>query len=221
MRVMALRIIHVALGVAGPSMARHPSLAVIAEDRLCCHLFQLVRSDNMAILQEALIVAGTLLSTCRSVLKLQQELFLSYLVGCLHPFVEIPREPEIDPSLYAGIPQGPKLAKPPPSQPGSGRSTPIPVKDRQRLGLEGGARKPDARQAMTESIGVLARMPTFMVELFVNYDCDEDRADLCEDLIGLLSRNALPDSVVWSTASVPPLCLDALLRYIQFIAERL
>ncbi|KAH6856483.1 hypothetical protein B0I37DRAFT_396130 [Chaetomium sp. MPI-CAGE-AT-0009] len=221
MRVMALRIIHVALEVAGPSIARHPALASIAEDQLCCYLFQLVRSDNMAVLQEALIVAGTLLSTCRGVLKLQQELYLSYLVACLHPAVEIPREPGIDPSLYSGIPQSPKLVKPPPSQAGSGRSTPVAVKDRQKLGLEGGARKPDARQAMVENIGVLARMPTFMAELFVNYDCDENRADLCEDLIGLLSRSALPDSATWSTTSVPPLCLDALLRFIQFIAERL
>ncbi|KAK0745136.1 hypothetical protein B0T21DRAFT_381192 [Apiosordaria backusii] len=221
MRVMALRIIHVALEVAGPSIARHPALAAIAEDQLCCYLFQLVRSDNMAVLQEALIVASTLLSTCRHVLKLQQELYLSYLVACLHPAVEIPREPGIDPSLYSGIPQSPKLVKPPPSQQGSGRSTPVPVKDRQKLGLEGGARKPDARQAMVENIGVLARMPTFMVDLFVNYDCDEDRADLCEDMIGLLSRNALPDSATWSTTSVPPLCLDALLRFIQYIAERL
>ncbi|KAF9869222.1 Sec7 domain-containing protein [Colletotrichum karsti] len=223
MRIMALRIIHVALEVSGPFIARHPALAGIAEDRLCCYLFQLVRSDNMALLQESLTVAGTLLSTCRSVLKLQQELFLSYLVACLHPSVEIPREPGVDPALYAGIPQSPKLVKPPPNSSGntSGRSTPVPVKDRQKLGLEGGARKPDARQAMVENIGVLSRMPTFMVELFVNYDCDADRADLCEDMIGLLSRNALPDSATWSTTSVPPLCLDALLRYIQFIAERL
>lgn len=221
MRVMALRIIHVALEVAGPSIARHPALASIAENQLCSHLFQLVRSDNMAILQESLIVAGTLLSTCRGILKLQQELYLSYLVACLHPSVEIPREAGIDPSLYSGIPQTPKLVKPPPSQTSSGRSTPVPIKDRQKLGMEGGARKPDARQAMVESIGVLARMPTFMVELFVNYDCDQDRADLCEDMVGLLSRNALPDSATWSTTSVPPLCLDALLRFIQFIAERL
>ena len=221
MRVMALRIIHVAFEVSGPFIARHPALASIVEDKLCSYLFQLVRSDNMAILQESLIVAGTMLATCRDVLKLQQELFLSYVVACLHPRVAIPRETGIDPSLYDGIPETPKLVKQPASQAGSGRSTPVPVKDRQKLGLEGGARKPDARQAMVESIGVLSRMPTFATELFVNYDCDEDRSDLCEDIIGLLSRNALPDSATWSTTSVPPLCLDALLRFIQYIAERL
>ncbi|KAI1131294.1 Sec7-domain-containing protein [Nemania abortiva] len=221
MRVMALRIIHVALEVAGPSIARHPALAVVAEDRLCRHLFQLVRSDNMAILQESLIVADTLLETCRGVLKLQQELFLSYLVACLHPPVEIPWEPNIDPSLYDGIPQRPSIAKPPPSQAGSGRATPVPVQDRQKLGMEGGTRKPDARQAMVESVSALARMPSFLVELFVNYDCDANRVNLCEDMIGLLSRSALPDSATWSTTSVPPLCLDALLGYVQCIADRL
>ncbi|KAJ4155394.1 hypothetical protein LMH87_000641 [Akanthomyces muscarius] len=221
MRVMALRIIHVAFEVAGPFIARHPALATIAEDKLCSHLFQLVRSDNMAILQESLIVAGTMLATCRGVLKLQQELFLSYLVACLHPTVPIPRDTGIEASLFAGIPETPKLVKPPSSQAGSGRATPVAIKDRQKLGMEGGSRKPDARQAMVESIGVLSRMPTFVAELFVNYDCDVDRADLCEDMIGLLSRNALPDSATWSTTSVPPLCLDALLRYIQFVAERL
>ncbi|KAL3427355.1 Sec7 domain-containing protein [Phlyctema vagabunda] len=221
MRVMALRIIDVALEVAGPSIAKHPSLATLAEDRLCRYLFQLVRSDNMAILNESLIVAGTLLATCRGVLKLQQELFLSYLVACLHPRVEIPREPGIDPSLYAGVPQAPKLVKPPPSQTSSGRSTPVPVKDRQKLGMEGGSRKPDAREAMVESVGALARIPSFMVELYINYDCEVDRSDLCEDMVGLLSRNAIPDSATWSTTSVPPLCLDALLGYVQFIADRL
>ncbi|UKZ46886.1 hypothetical protein TrVGV298_001097 [Trichoderma virens] len=178
MRVVALRIIHVALEVSGSFIARHPALATIAKDQLCCYLFQLVRSDNMAILQESLTVTGTLLATCRGVLKLQQELYLSYLVACLHPTIHIPREAGIDPSLYAGIPETPKLVKPPPSQSNSGRSTPVPVKDRQKLGLEGGARKPDARQAMVEAIGVLSRMPTFAAELFVNYDCDEDRSDL-------------------------------------------
>ncbi|KAJ9269863.1 hypothetical protein DTO212C5_4037 [Paecilomyces variotii] len=221
MRVMALRIIDVALEVAGPSIARNPSLAVLAQDDLCRHLFQLVRSESIAILTGSLRVAGTLLSTCRPVLKLQQEVYLSYLVACLHPRVDIPREPGIDPSLYDGVPQAPKLVKPSPSQTSSGRSTPIPVKDRQKLGLEGGSRRPEAREAMVESIGVLARIPTFMVELFVNYDCQVDRADLCEDMVGLLSRNAFPDSATWSTTNVPPLCLDSLLGYIQFISDRL
>jgi len=222
MRVMALRIVDVALEVAGPSIASHPSLANLAKDTLCRHIFQLVRSDNMAILNESLRVAGTLLATCRSVLKLQQELYLSYLVACLFPRVEIPLEPGIEPSLYEGVPQAPSLVKQPVQQNGnSGRSTPVPVKDRQKLGLEGGARKPDAREAMIENLGGLVRIPSFMAELFVNYDCEIDRGDVCMDIAGLLSRNAFPDSATWSTVNVPPLCLDALLGFVQSIADRL
>lgn len=220
LRVMALRIIDVALEVAGPSIAKHPSLATLAKDDLCRYLFQLVRSENIGLLNESLRVAGTLLATCREVLKLQQELFLSYLVTCLHPHVEIPEEPGIDPTLYEGVPKTPKLVRPAPSQ-ASGRSTPVPIKERQRLGMEGGSRKPDAREAMVESIGALSRIPSYLVELYVNYDCEVDRSDLCEDLIGLLSRNAFPDSATWSTTNVPPLCLDSLLGYVQFIADRL
>lgn len=223
LRVMALRIVNVALEVAGPSIANHPSLASLAKDTLCRNLFQLVRSENIAILHESLRVAGTLLATCRSVLKLQQELFLSYVVACLHPRVPIPEEPSIDPSLYQGVPQAPALVKQQSAAGGSesGRATPVPVRDRQKLGMEGGSRKPDAREAMVESVGGLVRIPSFMVELFVNYDCEIDRSDLCTDMVGLLSRNAFPDSATWSTTNVPPLCLDSLLGYVQFIAERL
>lgn len=222
LRVMALRIIDVALEVAGPSIAKHPSLATLAKDDLCRYLFQLVRSENMALLNESLRVAGTLLATCREVLKLQQELFLSYLVACLHPRVEIDDELGIDPALYEGVPKTPKLVRPTVSpQASSGRSTPVPIKERQRLGLEGGSRKPDAREAMVESIGALSRIPSYLVELYINYDCEVDRSDLCEDLIGLLSRNAFPDSARWSTTNVPPLCLDSLLGYVQFVADRL
>lgn len=219
MRVMAMRIIDVAFEVAGPSIAKHSSLAALAKDNLCRFLFQLVKSDVMTILQESLRVTGTLLATTRGVLKLQQELFLSYLLVCLHPPVAIPKEPGIDPVLYEGVPQVPKLVKPTPSP--SGRSTPVPVKERQKLGLEGGIRRPDACEAMVECIGALARIPSYMVELYINYDCSVDRNDLCEDVVGFLSRNAFPDSATWSTTNVPPLCLDALLGHIGFICERL
>lgn len=110
MRVMAMRIIDVAFEVAGPSIAKHPSLATLAKDDLCRYLFQLVRSDTMSILQESLRVTGTVLATTRGVLKLQQELFLSYVVACLHPRVEIPREPGIDP-LVRGCPTGPEISQ--------------------------------------------------------------------------------------------------------------
>lgn len=67
---------------------------------------------------------------------------------------------------------------------------------------------------MVENIGVLVCMFIFMVDLFVNYDCDEDRVDLCEDMIGLLLRNVFLDLVIWSMISVLFFCLDVLFCFI-------
>ena len=219
MRVMALRIIDVAFEVAGTSIGENYSLRKLATDDLCRYLFQLVRSDQALILSNSLRVTSTLLHTMRPYLKLQQELFLSYVVACL----QIPKAADqitggaIDSPILADIPSQPRL-----SISASGRSTPIPIKERQRLGMEGSSRGPDAREAMVECIaGLTARIPTFMIDLFLNYDCEVDLSDLCEDVVGLLSRNAFPDAAGWSTSNVPPLCLNALLAYVGYIADRL
>jgi len=219
MRVMALRIIDVAFEVAGTSIGLNFSLRKLATDDLCRHIFQLVRSDQPLILSNSLRVTSTLLHTMRPYLKLQQELFLSYVVACL----QIPKAADqitggsIDSPILADIPSAPRLSISP-----SGRSTPIPVKERQRLGLEGSLRGPDAREVMVECIaGLTARIPTFMIDLFINYDCEVDLSDLCEDVVGFLSRNAFPDAAGWSTSNVPPICLNALLAYVGYIADRL
>ncbi|OLL26225.1 hypothetical protein NEOLI_002582 [Neolecta irregularis DAH-3] len=214
MRVMALRLIDVAFEIAGSTIAAHPSLSFLATDDLCRYLFQLIRTDTPHVLSHSLRLISTLLFTLRHKLLLQQELFLGYVVNCLHPKSDLPKE--IDPILYDGIPLSPKVRLD-----NSGRSTPIPIKEQRRFGLEGGNRTSDARELMVECMGGLARIPSFMVDLFVNYDCVIDRSDLCEDIIGFLSRNAFPDAATWSTQNVPPLCLDALLAYIGFIADRL
>lgn len=216
MRVMALRIIEVAFEVGGTAIAQRPSLRRLASDDLCRFLFQLIRSDNHVVLQASLRVICTLLHTMRIHLKLQQELFLNYVVACLVPRPEALRESGIDPAVYEALPVAPRV-----KQLTSGRSTPVPIKDRQRLGLEGGARGADAREVMIECIGSLVRIPTFMIDLFVNYDCAENLSDLCEDVLGFLCRNAFPDAAIWSTTNVPPLCLDALLGYISLVNSRL
>ena len=219
MRVMALRIIDVAFEVAGTSIGLNHSLRKLATDDLCRYIFQLVRSDQPLILSNSLRVTSTFLHTMRPYLKLQQELFLSYVVACL----QIPKAAgditgsSIDSPILADIPSAPRLSVSP-----SGRSTPIPVKERQRLGLEGSSRGPDAREVMVECIaGLTARIPTFMIDLFLNYDCEVDLSDLCEDVVGFFSRNAFPDAAGWSTPNVPPLCLNALLAYVGYIADRL
>src|SRR5271156_4987679 len=83
MRYMALRVIDVIFEVAGPSVADQPTLAKLANDDLCRYLLQLVRSENMFLLNGSLRVAGKLFCPRHKGIKLQQEMFLSYLIACL------------------------------------------------------------------------------------------------------------------------------------------
>lgn len=214
--LIALRVIDVAFEVGGKAIAERPALRKLATDDLCRQLFQLIKSDTHIVLQTSLRVISTLLHTMRVHLKLQQELFLNYVVTCLVPKLEALREAGIDLSGYETLPVAPRI-----TYLTSGRSTPVPAKDKQKSGSESGARGAEAREVLIESIGSLVRIPTFMVDLFVNYDCDESMGDIYEDVLGFLCRNAFPDAANWSTANVPPLCLDALLGHVSLVASRL
>lgn len=222
-RIMALHLINVGFEVAGTSITSHESLLNLTTNTLLKHLLQLIRMENPFLLQKALRVFNTVLYTTRDQLKLHQEVFLTYILTCLSPINDILREDGVDGIFYDGVPSIPRAvikASPYPSKvstPVGGRPAPTEANDPSFIT----PRSPYSREIMVEAITSLARMPSFFVDLFVNYDCDVDRADLCVDMIGFLCRNAYPDSANWSTSSVPPLCLDAILSYLISLAQRL
>lgn len=222
-RIMALHLINVAFEVAGADITSHESLLNLTTTTLLKHLMQLIRLENPFLLQKALRVFNTVLYTTREHLKLHQEVFLTYILTCLSPINDISREEGVDGIFYDGVPSIPRAvmdASPYPSK----VSTPVAGKPATESSTDPAfvtSRSPDSREMMVEAVTSLARMPSFFVDLFVNYDCDVDRADLCEDMIGFLCRNAYPDSASWSTSSVPPLCLDAILSYLISLAKRL
>lgn len=228
-RIMVLHLINVAFEVAGSQMARFPSLLDLTTTTLLKHLLQFTRSENPHLLQKSLRVSSTIFHTSRQNLKLQQEMFLTYMLTCLSPIAEIPKEEGVDDIFYNGVPSIPRTvinASPHPSKvstPVGGKSATAAssASDGTLLPSFINMRSPDAREMMVEALTGLTRIPNYFVDLFVNYDCDVDRADLCEDLIGFLCRNAYPDSATWSTSSVPPLCLDALLAFLSSLAYRL
>ncbi|CAN6628830.1 ARF guanine-nucleotide exchange factor 2 [Trichomonascus vanleenenianus] len=222
-RIMALRIINVAIEVSGHDIARHEPLLAMASTTLMKHLFQLVRSDNVMLVQPALRLLSSLLYTMRKHLKLQQEFLISYLLTTLSPVIDIPREPDVDSIFYDGVPSAPKLVKNSSAHAIRTQSS-TPVNNRPGTPATGASvneheifasfRNPDVREAMIEALSNLVRLPFYFSDLYVNYDCDVSRADLCEDLIGFLCRSAYPDSATWSTPSVPPLCLEAVLAFL-------
>lgn len=225
-RIMVLHLIGVSFEVAGSHFGRFPSLIELTTNSLLKNLLQLIRSDNPYLLQKTLRVSSTIFHTTREHLKLQHEFFLTYILSCLSPIAEIPREEGVDDIFYNGVPSIPRSvlnASPHPSKvptPVGGRPAAIANNDVPALPSFIYNKSPEAREMMVEALTGLTRMPSYFVDLYANYDCDVDRADLCEDLIGFLCRNAYPDSATWSTSSVPPLCLDALLSFLSSLVSR-
>ena len=188
-RLAALRILNNAFETAGTAIKNYPSLMTLIQDHGCKYLFQLARSTNANVLQMSLRVVSTMLETMRSKLKLQQELFLAFTIYKLAPAV--PTRAQISAIAQSkGLTASPR---PGVSEPG----TPIPSTpvindvDDENVGPSKPTVVPakgETRELMLETLSHIARYPSFMVDLFVNYDCDVNCEDLFERLIDFLTK---------------------------------
>lgn len=133
----------------------------------------------------ALRTISTMMNTMRKYLKLQQELLLSFTIDRLAPPV-----PDRLASRYKA-----------PARKGSGRLSntaspklePAPDND-----LEKGSPLPnkphalpakgETRDVLLEMLSQISRDPSFMVDLFTNYDCDINSENLFERLVELLTK---------------------------------
>jgi len=188
-RITSLRILNTALEVAGTYCGEYPSLSNILFDHGCKYLFLLARSDNPTVLYLSLRVISTLFDTLRPHLKLQQELFLTFTIDRLA--LPVPKTPhQLGASLKAGsLPSMPSSPLPPSvvedSESDLGSRTPT---ARPTVAPARG----ETRELMLEMLGSLASPPSFMVDLWTNYDCDLNCEDLFERLISFLTRVSVP-----------------------------
>ena len=183
-RLAALGILNTMFDVAGPRMGDFPSLIALVIDYGCKYLFQLVRSDNPAILNLSLRTISTMFETMRSHLKLQQELFLAFTIDRLAPPIPLssvrkgvltptPSTPSNSSPLLTATEIGPESRKPvatprPPVAPAPARG--------------------ETREIMLETLKQISRHPSFMVDLYVNYDCDPNCDNMFERLIEFLTQ---------------------------------
>lgn len=177
---MALGLLNIAFEVGGKSIGKFSSLRLMVADQLCKHLFQLARSDNLQLLSVSLRVITNIFDTMREHLKLQQELFLSFLMDrLLLPPASTPagtRKAEIESALDASTWAGERVDQGSSTPTGTSRST------------KEGRDNVEARELMMEVLGHLSRGQFAMVDLWVNYDCNIECEDLYERLIKFLSR---------------------------------
>lgn len=185
MRLMALGLLNIAFEVGGRSIGKFPTLRMMVADHLCKHLFQLARSDHPQILSTSLRVITNIFDTMRSHLKLQQELFLSFLLDRLilpnaPPNVrKADLETELDRATWAQDSTDSTAS----ARPSTPLSASVREKDRDRAGPSA-----ESRALMLEILGHFVRGKYSMVDLWVNYDCNIEGEDLYERLVKFLSR---------------------------------
>jgi brefeldin A-resistance guanine nucleotide exchange factor 1 len=161
-------------------------LEALIVDTGCKFLFQLARSENISVLHSALRTISTVFDTMRPHLKLQQELFLAFTIDRLAPPAPPPGKRgngQITASPRPGTPAPatPVLGPPEKQQESeTGTATPSRV-------LVAPARG-ETRDLILETLTQISRHPSFMVDVYINYDCDINSENLFERLIEFLTK---------------------------------
>ncbi|KAG8748165.1 GDP/GTP exchange factor for ARF [Ceratobasidium sp. 414] len=195
------------------TLAHFPSLLALLADRACRHLFLLARTEAPALRLAALRALALLFEVARGSLKLQRELFLSFLVARLEPVGPI-NDGKPRPTLGTETPRPSTPALAAPRTPGLG--TP-------KAGAIVGGADPELRELMLETLVLLSREPSFMVDLWANYDCDVNCEDLFEQLIGFLTKSTYPLMGGFGGQqhyASRLICLDLLLAYVDRMHAR-
>lgn len=182
-RLIALGILNAAFEESGSRIADFPSLEAIVLDSGCKFLFQLARSENIAVLHLALRTISTVFDTLRKHLKLQQELFFAFTIDRLAP-------PPLTKAQSAANRKDPHASPRP--------GTPALSSADTESDAEKGATPPprplvppargQTRDLILETFSQISRHPSFMVDLYTNYDCDINCENLFERLIDFLTN---------------------------------
>ncbi|KAL5635177.1 hypothetical protein ACGC1H_003018 [Rhizoctonia solani] len=230
-RLTALGIITAALSTCLPNsssvpeqrispyiLTQFPSLMTLLADRGCRHLFLLARTEAPALRLAALKAVAALFAVAQPSLKLQRELFVSFLVARLEPVGPIYDGRLVGrQGLGTETPNGgPRSSTPALGTPKtSGLSTP-------KAGTVAGNVEPELREVMLETLVLLSREPSFMVDLWANYDCDVNCQDIFEKLVGFLTKSTYPLMGVGGQQQYASrlLALDMLLAYVDRMHTR-
>lgn len=210
MRLSALAILNTALEVGGSSLGKWPELREGVKDEGCRYLFQVIqlpliigrahfqltRSDSPALLAASLRTTSTLFSTLLPHLKLQLELFLSYLIDRLTPPTPIPIPAALNSALSLSRPSSPSIhrSETPLAVEGdkdpvaAAMDSPTPVSSTPRpLSLLPPV-PGETKELMLDTLTQIATRPSFMVDCWVNFDCSTDSEDMFERLLAFLTR---------------------------------
>ena len=188
-RLLALGVLNTSFEVSGPRLGDFPTLRTMILDHGCKYLFQLAQSENSSVFQLTLRTISTMMNTMRKHLKLQQELFLAYTLDRLGP-------PVTGKSSRLGTPVPKSGLFSPRSRSPSPHSSSLELHD--EADVEKGSPTPNkpsvipargvARDLLLDVLSQISSHPSFLVELFSNYDCDINAENLFDRVIDLLTK---------------------------------
>jgi len=124
----------------------------------------------------------------REHLKLQQELFLAFTIDRLAPAIPAGAKPS---TLGR---KGGALASPRPGTPSGSPALGPPEEDEKEKGTSTPTRvlvapaRGETRDLILETLSQISRHPSFMVDLYANYDCDINCENLFERLIEFMTK---------------------------------
>ncbi|KAG0746337.1 hypothetical protein G6F57_000076 [Rhizopus arrhizus] len=217
MRIMALKLLNIAFEVGGRSIGRFEILRSLVTDEFCKYAFQLAKTPSVPLLSLSLRVIATVFDTLGAFLKLQQELFLSFLIQRLSVAtdnVDIDEEGKVS-FLSTRIETLDTDTSRSASPNILAKST-----EKTKNSVDQAPLTPEIRGLLLEYLLQFVRSEGFMVDLWYNYDCDLSCGDLFEELVQFLCRNSFPDPQSYSITNYHSLCLDTVCMFITQMVER-
>ena len=195
-RLIALRTLNAAFEESGYHIPRYPSLKALIVDHGCKYMFQLARSDNIWVLQAALRAISTMFETMRKHLKLQQELFLAFAIDRLaQPSMLQPSKGQA-PTVQGKKSSFTSSPRPgTPSLPGTNVAQEVDAEADKGIAISSrvlvAPARGESRDLLLETLIHISRYTSFMVDLYINYDCDVNCENVFERLIDFLTKVSL------------------------------
>ncbi|EDO16822.1 hypothetical protein Kpol_1056p23 [Vanderwaltozyma polyspora DSM 70294] len=190
-KILALQLLNTAVEIGGEKFLLHPRLFNIISDPIFKSLFFIIQNTNkLSLLQAALQFFTTLVIGLGHHLEMQIELTLNSIFQIL-------LQGNVDP-----FGTGDKTS--------NDSSIPSASDDKEKQ------RPAKVKELLIEQISILwTRSPSFFTSLFIAYDCNLDRSDVAINFLKALTKLSLPESALSSTETVPPICLEGLISFVD------
>lgn len=212
-KLLSLELLCRIIEVSGSELHRHPSIFHIISDRGCHHLLKILRTtSSINMLSQTLKAFLDLFFNSPESLKLQFEAFFQAIADNI-----VAKWPQMEDDLDKMNSTVFEMTKK-----GKFEVVSLSEKEVTELSKEFDTLKPSVfKELLIETLSVLwCRSQYLFINLFKVYDCNFERSDICLNLIKILCRLSASDASLFTTSSVPPICMEGILSFIDSMFER-